>query len=58
MRTILSLTILALASCAPSPSWTDFNPLDEPGASQPTAAEYHAENLSAITGNPSTIYLP
>ena len=58
MKTLLSLALLAIASCAPAPSWTAFNPLDEPGESQPTAAELHAKNLANITGNPSTLYLP
>lgn len=52
------LPLAGLNSCAPQayPPGTP-NPLDEPGASEATAEELHAGNLSEITGNPSTMYL-
>ena len=49
MKIILSLTLFAIVSCAaPSPSWTRFNPLDEPGETQPTVEEMHIDNLRTI----------
>lgn len=54
MKTLALLAILVLASCAaPHPSWNAFNPLDEPGAEQPTVEDLHAKNVSAITGDPT-----
>lgn len=51
MKTITTiLTVIYLASCAPKAYSPGPNPLDEPGSSEPTAAELHAENIKAIRG--------
>jgi len=44
------LPFLLLIGCGPiSPD--SPNPLDSPDTRQPTAAEYHRENIREITGN-------
>lgn len=51
MKTLLSLAILAIASCvSPAPSWNAFQPLDTPGTPEPTAAELHEANMRSIVG--------
>ena len=55
MKTLLSLALLALASCAPQAYPVGApNPLDSVGG-EPTAAELHAKNIAAITGNPTKL---
>ena len=49
MKTLAILLTLALASCAaPTPRWSEFAPLDEPGHVEPTVAELHAKNIRWI----------
>ena len=55
MKLLITLSIICAAvSCSPVayPVGTP-NPLDEPGATEPTAAELHLGNLQAITSNPA-----
>ena len=47
---LLAAIAIIIVSCAPI---GDANPLDEPGETQPTVAELHAENIRAITNNPA-----
>lgn len=57
MKTLILLAILsATFSCTPRAYPPGPNPLDTPGAGQPTAAEIQAHHLRLITGNPG--YLP
>ena len=51
MKTTLLLVTAILASCAPSPTWCRYNPLDHPWADKDAAA-LHADNMKAITSNP------
>ena len=56
MKTLLSLAILALASCAPKAFPVGSpDPRNAPGTADPTAAELHAKNIAAITGNPTKL---
>lgn len=48
--------ILWATSCAPKAFPVGSpNPLDTPGETEPTAAELHAKNIAAITGNPTKL---
>lgn len=46
------IAVASLAGCAPKAFRPGPNPLDEPGAIEPTALDLHEENIRAITGNP------
>ena len=48
---ILLAMTAALNSCAPRAYPPGPNPLDEPGFSDPTAAELHAKNIRLIRGH-------
>lgn len=50
MKTLAIIAAITLASCAPRAYPPGPNPLDEPGSSDPTAAELHAKNIRLIRG--------